>query len=429
MRHYTSIRNRERRQAVWVLLSCLVVGTLFFVSCAPLITDEAELVMPDEDEQVVTVPEKQEVAPPDENGATEEQEIAPLDENGATEEEEVVPVIEPPAISKPSFTCSRQTGITDTSGELVSGTEPNTTGDGQMSTNKPVITKPGDYTFSIKVDNLDRTYVLHAPPSYDATKPLPLVVVFHGGGGNANAAIVTTEFHLKADEAGFLAVFPDGTRPKMDEPYSFRNNPQTWNEGSGRFDSGSKNINDIGFIDAMLDDLGTKFNIDTRRIYATGFSNGASMTYYSGMNLAHRFAAIAPVSGHLWPEEVKLSRPVPMIFIIGLSDPLNPPDGGVVNVLGRTDIKPPIYDEVVRWAQAIGCSMDTEVIYDKDGVKAIRYPEGSDDSEVVFYTVEGLGHCWPGGKELLPESLVGKTSDKLKATDIIWEFFQKYQMK
>jgi polyhydroxybutyrate depolymerase len=289
--------------------------------------------------------------------------------------------------------------------------------------------KPGDYQHALKWQNLERTYTVHVPPGYDGKNPVPLLVVFHGGGGNASAAIRTTEFNLKADAAGFIAAYPDGARPRMDEPYSFRNNPQTWNEGSGRFDSGAKNIDDVGFVNAMLDALETKFNIDKSRIYATGFSNGSSMTYYVGIHLAHRFAAIAPVAGHLWPKELKLSRPVPMIYIIGLDDPLNPPAGGMVTALGGTDFKPSIYEEVDRWAQTIGCSLKTEVILDRDGVKAIRYPDGKNGTEVIFYTVEGLGHCWPGGKELLPESLVGKTSDKLKAVDVIWDFFVKHPMK
>jgi polyhydroxybutyrate depolymerase len=289
--------------------------------------------------------------------------------------------------------------------------------------------KPGDYQMTLRWQDLERTYTLHIPPAYNSSKLLPLVVVFHGGGGNASAAIRTTEFNVKADEAGFITVYPDGTRPRMTEPYSFRENPQTWNEGSGRFDSGSKNVDDVGFVNAMLDEIVKKCRVDKKRIYATGFSNGSSMTYYVGIHLAHRFAAIAPVAGHLWLKEFKLKRPVPMIYIIGLADPLNPPAGGLVTALGSTDIKPSIYEEVARWAQALGCSMQTQEILDANGVKAIRYPNGKEGSEVIFYTVEGLGHSWPGGKELLPESLVGKTSDKLKAVDVIWEFFQKHPMK
>jgi polyhydroxybutyrate depolymerase len=276
---------------------------------------------------------------------------------------------------------------------------------------------------------MERTYTVHVPSSYDGKKSVPLVVVFHGGGGNASAAIRTTEFNLKADAAGFIVSYPDGTRPRMNEPYSFTNNPQTWNEGSGRFDSGAKNVDDVGFVNAMLDEIEVEFNIDTRRVYATGFSNGASMTYYAGIHLAHRFAAIAPVAGHLWPEDFKLWRPVPMVYIIGLDDPLNPPAGGMVTALGSTDFKPSIYEEVVRWASVIGCDLIPETVLERDGVKAVRYPKGKDGSEVIFYTVEGLGHCWPGGKELLPETVVGKTSDKLKAVDVIWDFFVKHPMK
>jgi len=133
------------------------------------------------------------------------------------------------------------------------------------------IVKPGDYQYTLQWQNLERTYTVHVPSSYDGKKSVPLVVVFHGGGGNASAAIRTTEFNLKADAAGFIVSYPDGTRPRIDEPYSFRTNPQTWNEGSGRFDSGAKNIDDVGFVNVMLDEIEAKFNIDTGRVYATVF--------------------------------------------------------------------------------------------------------------------------------------------------------------
>jgi polyhydroxybutyrate depolymerase len=291
------------------------------------------------------------------------------------------------------------------------------------------ISRPGDYRFTIRVGEFNRTYLMHAPSCYDGSKRMPLVVAFHGGGGRAEAMDTTSGLSVKAEEVGFLVAYPDATRPEMDKPYSFRANPQTWNEGSGRFHSGQQNIDDIGFVDCMLDNIEARFAVDKKRVYATGFSNGSSMTYYAGIHLAHRFAAIAPVSGHLWVREFHLSRAVPMIFIIGLADPLNPPGGGVVEALGRTDVKPSILEEVPRWAQALRCSMTPEVIFDRGGVKAIRYAGGREDSEVMFYTVEGLGHSWPGGKELLPENLVGKQSDKLKANDIIWEFFKRHPMK
>jgi polyhydroxybutyrate depolymerase len=289
---------------------------------------------------------------------------------------------------------------------------------------------PGDHSITIKVGDLERSYIVHVPPGYDATRPVPLVIMFHGGGGTARAAMTETGWSDKADEAGFLAVFPEATPPDMSQPGRFSTNPQTWNDGSGRFHSGRLNIDDVGFVDAMIDDLLSRFLIDKSHIYATGFSNGASMTFRVGAELSQRFAAIAPVSGHLWLKELELERPVPLNFIIGSEDPLNPPEGGQAgNPWGAAVTKPPIIDSILKWAKALDCSLEPEVIYDKNGVRGVVYPHGKAGSEVIYYTVEGMGHTWPGGQSLLPESLVGKVSDRLNANDVIWEFFKTHPMK
>lgn len=289
---------------------------------------------------------------------------------------------------------------------------------------------PGDHSFVIKVGSLERKYVVHVPPSYDGTKPFPVVVMFHGGGGTAQAAMTETGWSAKAEEAGFLAVFPEATPPDMTKPGQFRTNPQTWNDGSGRFHSGLQNIDDVGFVNAMIDDLLSRFSVDERRLYVTGFSNGASMAFRVGADLSSRIAAIAPVSGHLWLTELKLGRPVPFMYIFGADDPLNPFEGGTIRLpWGAVSERPPILDSVLRWAEALGCSLEPEVIYDDNGVKGVIYPDGRADSEFVFYTVDGLGHTWPGGVSLLPESMVGKTSARLKANDVIWEFFERHPMR
>lgn len=288
----------------------------------------------------------------------------------------------------------------------------------------------GDHSFSIKVGSLERKYVVHVPPSYDGMKPFPAVIMFHGGGGTAQAAMTETGWSAKAQEAGFLAVFPEATPPDMTKPGQFRTNPQTWNDGSGRFHSGRQDMDDVGFVSAMIDDLLSRFSVDEGRVYATGFSNGASMAFRVGAELSSRIAAIAPVSGHLWLTELKLERPVPLIYIFGMDDPLNPFEGGTIRLpWGVVSTRPPILDSVLRWAGALGCLLEPEVIHEHNGVKGVRYPHGKADCEVVFYTVDGLGHTWPGGVSLLPESMVGKTSAKLKANDVIWEFFEGHPLR
>ncbi|MBM3470200.1 MAG: hypothetical protein FJX73_05345 [Armatimonadetes bacterium] len=165
-----------------------------------------------------------------------------------------------------------------------------------------------------------------------------------------------TGWTAKADEAAFLAVFPEATGPDPRAPGSFADNPQTWNDGSGRFHSGSTNVDDVGFVSALLDDLASRFVVDVRRIFVTGFSNGASMAYRVGAELSGRIAAVAPISGHLWLKDPQFLRPVPLISIAGLADPLNPPDGGEIRVPGGGfEHRPPLRDSVLRWSKWNGC--------------------------------------------------------------------------
>ena len=131
---------------------------------------------------------------------------------------------------------------------------------------------------------------------------------------------------------------------------------------------------------------------------------------------------------------MSLRRPVSLCCITGTDDPLNPLEGGEPKfafgkgrdggIGGRK--KPPVRDSIQKWIAALGCPAKPATETDQNGVKISIYSPGRDPAEIVFVTVEGLGHTWAGGKSLLPESYVGKQSDKLKATDFIWNFFQKH---
>lgn len=277
---------------------------------------------------------------------------------------------------------------------------------------------------------LERRYVAHVPRGHDGKTAIPAVIMLHGGGGTARAAMRETGWAVKADEAGFLAVFPEATGPDPRAPGSFVGNPQTWNDGSGRFHSGGTNVDDVGFIRALLDQLTVRFSIDARRVFVTGFSNGASMAYRVGMELSGRIGAIAPVSGHLWLKDPPLLRSVPLISIAGTADPLNPWGGGWTRTPGGgVEFRPPLGDSVSRWAKWNGCPPDPVVIHDADGVRGVAYSPCRQDTEVVFYTVEGLGHTWPGGGSLLPERVVGRTSNILRANEVIWQFFKKHPLR
>ena len=299
----------------------------------------------------------------------------------------------------------------------------------QAAATKPQTMHPGDNKIELPFDGLKRRYIVHVPPGYDGKTPLPVVTMLHGGGGKARGAMTETGWSAKADKENFLAVYPEGVARDPKRHASFVFNPQSWNDGSARpiLAAAQKNIDDVGFLNAMLDDLSTRLRVDPRRIYVTGFSNGGSMTFRAGRELAARLAAIAPVSGSDWLDKPAPARPVPLLYITGTKDPLNPIDGGAIFIGDKpAGTKPPVRTFIKKWVAMLGCAPEPHVIYDQDGVHGTAYTACRDHAEVEFYTVAGMGHFWAGGKSHLPERVIGKSSDAINATDLIWEFFRRH---
>lgn len=286
---------------------------------------------------------------------------------------------------------------------------------------------------SLQIAGLARTYSLCVPASVSPERPVPLVLMFHGGGGTGQAAAFETGWARMARLEGFIAAFPEGTRRDPHEPSSFTRNPQTWNDGSGRFQTDQPAVDDVEFVSRMLDEICAQYPVDSRRIYATGFSNGASMAFRVGVELSSRLAAVAPVAGAFWSEDPAPSRPVSLCYITGDQDPLNPLNGGVPGTLrglalGEGKPKPPVMSSILKWARMVGCPEAPILLPAAEGVAAVRYGPGREGAEIVFYTIAGCGHTWPGGSSLLPESMVGSTTDRLNATQVIWQFFTDHPM-
>ncbi|MBI3374321.1 MAG: hypothetical protein HY017_21565 [Betaproteobacteria bacterium] len=293
-------------------------------------------------------------------------------------------------------------------------------------------TEPGSHSLAIDVNGLERTYMVHVPASCTPQTPSAVVIMLHGGGGTARAAMWETGWALKSEQEGFLAVFPNAMAADPARPSSFAGNPQLWNDGSDRFYPGQSAPDDVGFIAAMLDDLSVRFALDKQRVFVTGFSNGASMSFRVGAELSDRIAAIAPVAGALWFDPPTFRYPVSMCYITGTADPLNPIEGGVPRLAtGASDRvrgkpKPPVRDSISKWAGALGCPAATASATDADGVRTETCSTRAGAAEVVYIAVDGLGHTWAGGRSLLPESMVGKTSSRIRANDIVWAFFRKH---
>jgi polyhydroxybutyrate depolymerase len=289
-------------------------------------------------------------------------------------------------------------------------------------------------TIVINSSGLDRRTLVHFPVNIGGDAKLPLVLMFHGNGGTPENTVFETGWVDKADEKGFVIAFPEATRPDMTRPAKFGSNNPAWNDGSGRFHAGEQNIDDIAFVAMLLDHLEAKYPIDSKRIFATGFSNGASMTFRVGSELSNRISAIAPVSGALWLDEPKLEVPLSLLYITGTRDPLNPIEGGELKMAVGAKFKnapdkkkPPVRDSVLKWAKLLECEASSSILNDSNpGLTTEQFPKGRRGCEIAYIQIHDHGHVWPGGKNLLPEFIVGKATNHLKAVDVIWDFFESH---
>jgi polyhydroxybutyrate depolymerase len=252
---------------------------------------------------------------------------------------------------------------------------------------------------------------------------VPLVVFLTGTGGSAAWADRETGWSELALREGFALAIPEPLPPDPNAPPSFLANPPRWNDGSPPlFDSTEPD--DVAFLGVVIDDAVARFGVDARRVFLTGFSNGAGMTFRFAAERADRIAAIAPVAGHLWVTDPKPSRSVSTLYTAGTGDLLLPFRGGEVRLpwSNRLVRRPPVADTLERWALAIGCS-PVPVLHEsrpESPVRVDRYP-GPVRFDAV--TVEGLGHHWPGGRAQLNPRLAGPPSNALHATEMIWKFF------
>jgi polyhydroxybutyrate depolymerase len=285
---------------------------------------------------------------------------------------------------------------------------------------------PWDHVENVRLGSFDRHFMVHVPAGLAAKRKLPVVIMLHGAGGTGQQAMEQTGWDREADREDFIAVFPDGVAEHPKLPASFLLNPQTWNEGSGRHASGQRNDGDVEFIAYIIDALEARYGVDPNRIFVTGFSNGASMTFRIGVELSDKVAAIAPVAGHLLVHDHQLKRPLPTLYIIGRDDPLELPKGGVLRIRGEQVEQPPIEQNLAQWRELDGCSPKPTNDVHEAGVEKVTFSDCREGAVVVEYFIDDMGHVWPGGINRLPARLIGKPSDKINATDVIWKFFKAH---
>lgn len=256
-----------------------------------------------------------------------------------------------------------------------------------------------------------REFLVHLPRGYDRSKPAALVISLHGAGGWAAQQRDASEWDRVADHAGFIVVYPDGSDSDV---------PRIWH-----VEQTPKLARDVQFLNDMIDKMEADYAIDRDRIYVNGLSNGGGMSYAVSCTMANRIAAVGMVGA---AQTLEWSwcpdrRPMPAIIFHGTADPMIPYDGGHSWVGER-----PFPNQrrfVKRWSQRNRCGapVDTRVASD-----VVRTTYAGCAADLVFYTIEGGGHTWPGGGEL-PEDFTGRTTHSIDASAAMWQFFREHPLR
>jgi polyhydroxybutyrate depolymerase len=282
---------------------------------------------------------------------------------------------------------------------------------------------PGDYCFELKHDGRSRSYLVHVPPK--AAVPPPVVLSLHGGGGNADQHRRSSGMDAAADRDGYIAVYPNGSGRLGDRLL-------TWNAGNCCGYARVQGVDDVGFIAALLDDLARRTEIDRRRIYAVGQSNGGMMAHRLGDELPERVAAIASVAGAYVPSTN--GRPLPVLHIHSVDDPVALYAGGLGPPFPLTHnrvLHAAVEDMLSAWVKRDGCGAapkETEH-RESNGQTATRWVYGGcrDGAEVVLWKLTGAGHGWPG-TESGREALTGPATRVIDANTEVWRFFSRFSL-
>jgi polyhydroxybutyrate depolymerase len=291
---------------------------------------------------------------------------------------------------------------------------------------------PGTYEVQLQHQGRRRFFLLHVPPAAAAGRPLPLVLNFHGGGGEPRAHEAWTGMDAVADREGFIVVYPAGFA-RWGEPGRLL---LTWNAGGCCGPASDQDSDDVGFVRKVLAETRARVPVDTSRVYATGLSNGAMMTYRLAREMSDRIAAIAPVSGASDVPPPPGARPVPVLHIHSVDDPRALYAGGEGPPFPFTNrrVRHPAVEAVVRmWATHDGCVLAPTAEPTRRsaaGHTATRITYGACGSgkPVVLWRLTGAGHVWPGSPQKYPPRLLGAASDVIDGNAEIWAFFRRFRL-
>lgn len=300
-----------------------------------------------------------------------------------------------------------------------------------------VLLRPTGERKSMQQGETERDYRIHVPSSYDGGSKFPLVLMLHGGGGDADIASRMGMTPL-ADKHDFLVVYPEAI-------------DRHWNDGreSERFKEHDAEVDDVAFIKELVEQLKTEYEIDDGKVFTAGLSNGGFMSHRLAIELSESFAAAAVMIATLGvplDEKFEPKNAVSMLFMNGTQDTVVPYDGG--------DVKLELAPRLLRKTPSRGSCISTDAaiklwlkknkldekepdvqqlpdVDEKDGctIERTLWSDADAPAAVVLYRIEGGGHSVPGGVQYLPKQIIGNVCRDIDGLEVMWQFFAEHPRK
>ena len=251
-------------------------------------------------------------------------------------------------------------------------------------------------------EGVNREYILYAPDSYDGSFSVPVVLNFHGFSGDAYQYMNEGDMRLLSESETFILIYPQGL--DLDgEPH--------WNACPNGGDNKS-DIDDFGFIETLIEEVSSNYNIDLKRIYAVGYSNGGMMAYGLVNHKSELMAAVASVSGAMLDCTGPTSHPMPVIHLHGTDDFDLPYNGN--NYYNS------VQNTLDYWINFNNTNSKAIVNFDNSGEISIEhyiYDNGNNSVSVEHYKYIGGNHVW-----------FMSTFQGQNASELVWNFLSRYDI-
>ncbi len=274
----------------------------------------------------------------------------------------------------------------------------------------------------LNVAGAQRFYLVHAPRAYRKGQLYPLILAFHGGGGDSELMAKEEYYHWisKADKEGFIVAFPNGASRVKSGKLA------TWNAGNCCGYARDEKFDDVDFVREVIRDIQSRFNVDSKKIFATGMSNGGMMSYRLACEMSDTFAAIASVAGTDNYDACQPYQPISIMHIHAKDDGHVLFNGGAgkeaFNDLSKVTDFTSVPETISRWVKRNSCSDAPKRVMEEQGVYCDVYSGCEDGVQVKLCVTETGGHSWPGGET--PRKKAAVPTDVISAVDEIWDFFK-----